>query len=602
MGSQAVAAVPGWRRHWKWYALAVTGLLAFMALWLALTASGVQRDLQRARSAAGGLTSSAASASDLVSAIATVRNAIASADSRVHDPVWTVAAHIPWLGRTPNAVRVTTSAANAVLQAIRPVEQELAAAVPTPGQPVSPALVRALSKTLTEIGPVLKAQAAHIARVPLGGVPGAIAGPVREVRDLFTGVADNLEQYQSLATVAPIMLGLDRPHTWLLLMLNGAEARATGGFVGATGLLRSEGGRLRLLRLEPNEVLAAKPLTDDDVDAAITGTGMIDLYGSDLKRIKDFNQTPNFAVVARLALMMEQRTHGGAPDGVLAMDEHAMAALMRVTGPVKVGRATVTADSAVRFITRDVYRPFLRLPEAQAVVAKDQMLQTLVKGVFSGFSNGSASPVAMVQAIAASAVDGRISLWAANPREQGVIAKTAVAHTPGSLGWPSAQVVVVNGGGNKLEAYIQADVRYSRGVCLSSKSERKASIEVTLNNRAPRSGLPSYVAGRVDLHKPNPKPQGSNRELVYVHVPRGSYITRATYEGLPVQPVVDANESHRRVFKFVLESTGGKTQALKIDYNEATNDQADTDRMGVQPMTLPMTATTVPAAICPKVG
>ena len=69
-----------------------------------------------------------------------------------------------------------------------------------------------------------------------------------------------------------------------------------------------------------------------------------------------------------------------------------------------------------------------------------------------------------------------------------------------------------------------------------------------------------------------------------------------------VQPVVDANESHRRVFKFVLESTGGKTQTLKIDYNEATNDQSDSDQMGVQPMTLPMTATTVPAAICPKIG
>lgn len=602
MSERPAAAASVRRRRLRWYVISASAVLVFLVTWLLVTGLNVQRDLRSARAAASGLASSSASASDLVATIGRTRALIVAADARVHDPVWTVASHIPLLGRTPNAVRVTTSAANAVLQAIRPVESQLAAAVPTPGEPVSPALVEALSATLTRIGPVLTDESARLARLPLGGVPGAIAGPVREVRDLLANVADNLEQYQSLATVAPILLGMDRPHTWLLLMLNGAEARATGGFVGATGLLRAERGRLKLRRLEPNEVLARFPLTDADVDAAITGTGMIDLYGSDLKRIKDFNQTPNFAVVARLALTMEQRAHGSTPDGVIAMDEHAMAALMKVTGSVKVGRTTVSADTAVRFITRDVYQPFLRLPVAKAVAAKDAMLAELVTEVFRRFSNGSASPVSMVQAIAASAVDGRISLYSANPREQGVIAKTAVAHTPGSLGWPSAQVVVVNGGGNKLEAYIQADVRYVRGACLGSKSERKASIEVTLNNRAPRSGLPSYVAGRLDLHKPNPKPQGSNRELVFVHVPRGSYITQATYDGAPVTPSVDANESHRRVFKFVLESTGGKSQTLKIDYNEATNDQAETDRMGVQPMTLPMTATTVPAAICPKVG
>lgn len=595
-------AKPVRRRRWQWYTLAAVLVVAFVSIWLYTTGQTVQRHLQEAKAAASQLSSETATASDLVATLGRVRSSIGAADARVHDPVWTIASRVPFVGRTPNAVRTTTAAAYAVLQAIKPVEAELAAAVPKSGEPVSPALVRALSSTLTAVAPVLRHQAAALERLHLGGVPGRIAGPVIEVRDLLVGVASNLDQYQSLATVAPVLLGLDQPHTWMLLMLNGAEARATGGLVGATGLLRADAGRLKLMSIEPNDVLAAQPLNDDDVDGAITGHGMIDLYGSDLKRVLDFNQTPNFAVVARLAMTMHARVHGAAPDGVVAMDEHTLAALMRATGPVQVGKVTVSAKSAVQFITRDVYRPFLTYPQDVAVKMKDRMLAELATAVFTRLANGSARPVAMVQAIAASAVNGRLSLWSANPREQGLISRTVLARTPGSPGWPSAEVVVINGGGNKLEAYIQADVRYVRGECISSKSERQATVTVTLHNRAPRSGLPSYVAGRIDLHKPNPTPQGSNREVIFVHVPRGSYITNATYDGSAITPIVDANESHRRVFKFVVESTGGATQTLTINYRESTTDQAESDRMGVQPMTLPMTVTTPPAPLCPKVG
>lgn len=568
--------------------------------WVGGTAGSVANSLNEARGHITELTADSAQldTQTVVAAVRNARTALQSADNRVHDPIWTLASQTPFFGRTPAAVRTTTTVLSDLLIAIKPAEVALLRVTATSGQPVSPELVRAVSAVATQIKPALVAADTQLASLKLGGVPARVATPISQLRAQVHQAVEGFDEYQGLLKVAPILLGLDRPHTWLLLLQNGAEARTTGGLIGATGLLRADGGTWRLTRLEPNDVLAAKPIPNPQ---SVVGrdSELRDLYGQDFSWFQDMNQSPNFEVTAKLAMLAERRAHGDTADGVIAMDQHTLAYLMELTGPVVVAGQTVTSESAVRFVTRDIYRPFLTKPISVAVREKDARLAVLVRAVFDRLSSGTVSPLSMARVFAKAAADYRIALWSADQREQAQIAVASIGHTPQQANRPRVQVAVVNAGGNKLEAYIQAHVDYAQGGCRTDLPRRDATITLTLTNSAPTSGLPSYVAGRLDLNNPNPRPQGSNRELIYVHLPRGSSLTQAKWDGKIIEPIGHANEAQRKVYRFLLESRAQSSQKLAIRYEESTVEQVDQPRVGIQPMALPMTTSVQPASLCP---
>ncbi|NDB17812.1 MAG: DUF4012 domain-containing protein [Actinobacteria bacterium] len=590
-----------WLRSWPVrVVLVLLGLALAVVAWVGSTAGTVAQDLDRARAQVSALTadSTTLDTKAVVSAVRLARASVEHASTRVHDPVWTVAAHTPFLGRTPAAVRTTTSVLADLLAAVEPAEAALLTVPATAGQPISPALLQAVSGLARELKPALVAADARLSGIKLRGVPAQVSTAVTELRAQVHAAVEGFDEYQGLLEVAPILLGLDRPHTWLLLLQNGAEARTTGGLIGATGLLRAQNGTWKLTRLEPNDVLASAPIPDHE---SVVGkdSELAQLYGQDFSWFLDVNQSPNFEITARLAMLAERRAHGDSADGVIAMDQHTLSYLMEVTGPVSVGGVTVTADTAVRYVTRDIYAPFLTQPAAVAVTQKDARLAALVQAVFAKLSSGQLSPLSLARVFAKSAQDYRIALWSADPAEQTVISRTSIGHTPDQAQRPRVQVAIVNASGNKLEAYIQAHVEYSLGACRTDLPRRAAAITVRLTNTAPASGLPRYVAGRLDLNQPDPRPQGSTRELVYVHLPRGSSLVKATFAGKEIEPIGHANESQRKVYRFLVVSKGQSVQDLVVNYDESTVEQVENPRVGVQPMALPMTTSVRPSSLCP---
>jgi Protein of unknown function (DUF4012) len=303
IGGSVTSDVSSSRRWWRsWQAIAIAALVIFSmfaVVWLTVTAKDVARNLQSSKDILiSALTSkSDLDSAELVTAVKQARTTIAQANARVHDPIWTVAAHLPLVGRTPAAVRTTTSVVNDILLSLRPVEQQLIDAQPTKGQPISPALLRALNEAFSHIQPALVTSDIRLQAIKLAGVPRSVAEPVKQVRTTLHNLNAQLPDYQSLVQVAPILLGLDRPHTWLLLMQNGAEARTSGGLIGATGLLRASEGQLKLIRIEPNDVLAAKPIPN--ADSVITNWAMLDIYGSD--SITEFRHQRQARVASRKA-------------------------------------------------------------------------------------------------------------------------------------------------------------------------------------------------------------------------------------------------------------------------------------------------------------
>lgn len=136
-----------------------------------------------------------------------------------------------------------------------------------------------------------------------------------------------------LAPVLPDMLGMNGPRQYLFIAQNPDELRATGGFIGVTGILRIDSGQV--------------------VEFVTRHSGAINDYRASpypfppepfehymqigLWAFQDANWSPDFPISARVAMDLYQRGQGAIDiDGVIAMNPAAMQLLLAVIGPVTV--------------------------------------------------------------------------------------------------------------------------------------------------------------------------------------------------------------------------------------------------------------------------
>jgi len=141
-----------------------------------------------------------------------------------------------------------------------------------------------------------------------------------------------------LTGVAPQLLGADRPRTYLLLFQNEDELRATGGFVSAVGRATIDAGKIISLTVEDS--YAVDDFTTPYPDAPAP---MLDYMGIDLWVLRDSNWSPDFPVAARQAISLYTQTRGGTIDGVIALNQQVVEALVDGLGPLTIdGRPSPT--------------------------------------------------------------------------------------------------------------------------------------------------------------------------------------------------------------------------------------------------------------------
>ncbi|MBI2911069.1 MAG: DUF4012 domain-containing protein, partial [Chloroflexi bacterium] len=80
----------------------------------------------------------------------------------------------------------------------------------------------------------------------LGGapLPRRLEAPLAKVRDRLPALRAALQDAAQAAPFVPALLGTEGPRTYLLLLQNSTELRATGGFITAVGVLTVENGQL----------------------------------------------------------------------------------------------------------------------------------------------------------------------------------------------------------------------------------------------------------------------------------------------------------------------------------------------------------------------
>jgi hypothetical protein len=494
------------------------------------------------------------------SAAAKLRDHTAAAASLSGDPIWRAAELVPWVGPNLTAVRVSASATDLIAaQVIGPLVGVAEEVDPARLKPVNGAVDLA---PLARSQPVVaRAQAAFrdasasVAGIDDGATIGRVRAEVERLRSLLAEAAPSVDAIANSAELLPGMLGADGPRTYLLLVQNPAELRATGGLVGVLALVTADRGKISLAAQASGTSIQPSADPVAALPAATQG-----LYGPLLARfIQDVNLTPDFPLAASTASTMWKAKFGGTIDGVFTIDPVALSYLLTAIGPVNLPTGdTLTADNAVPLLLSESYS---RWPDTSQ---QDAFFAAAAVAVFSQVAAGSADGTALIRSLVQAGEERRMLVWSAHPDEQRVLATTTLAGMlPTSTPSIAALGVYFNDAtGAKMDYYLKTEVAAVTAVCRADGTP-SSRIAVTLTNTAPAdagTALPAYVTG-AGWSGVTP---GSIRTRVAVYGAEGGLLAATTSAGADYATIA-GTDAGRPVSVFTVDLAPGESRTVTVD-------------------------------------
>jgi hypothetical protein len=587
------------RPHRPWRLVAIlAGLalpaLAFCGFVLVRGAQHAQEVVARMRTEAGTLQRQAA-AFDLRGAAVTMKQLRADADdarATTGGPLWAVAAYAPVLGDDVAAARDVAGSVASVLDAAAPLEAALPRLDPSaptkrPGR-IDVGALADVARTLPGVSTAIAKADATVASIDTSGLQPQLAAGVATLHAQLDGVRDPVANAVPALRILPSMLGQNATRTWLVLLEQDAEARGTGGLVGAFAVVKAHDGRLALDSTAQRSVLNARSIPPTAVPPQLR-----DLWGKDITEWAGLNLSPHFPWTGQLVAAGWASKKHAKVDYVAAVDQYTVAALLAGTGPVQLGPDRVDSHNAVAYLTRGVYR---RYPDYHDV---DRVTAQLVEQTFGRAAAGKLDLRSLVKAVAEQAGQRRLLLWSADPDEQLELESLPVGGALPAASGPFAMAVVNNGGGNKLDAYLKVATVYDPGVCV--QGSRIGSLAVTLTNTAPKRGLTRYQSVRSDLLDSGVRRyvRGSNRILLDLYGPVGASAPVVTVSGVQQVPITGTDRGHS-VWRVVVPILPGQRRDVRAVIVQPV-DPAGLDaaaQLFTQPMAIPATAKLRPTPAC----
>ncbi|MEJ5944706.1 DUF4012 domain-containing protein [Pseudokineococcus basanitobsidens] len=473
-------------------AVVVVPVVVVLALLLA-TAWLAHRALQ-VRDA---LTSASAQLPGLQAAVldgdaATAREALPDLQARTarartasSDPLWRAAGVLPAVGDDLRAVSAVSAAVDDVAVDVLPrllgaSEALDPAALAGEGGRLQLGPLQAAAPALAEADDAARNARDAVTAVPVEGLLPQLSGPVGRVRDGLDDLVATTGAASRIAALVPPMAGADGRRTYMLLVQNNAELRATGGIPGAWAVVTADDGALELEQVGSAFEPADEPVLPlDPADLALHG----DRMG---RYLQSTTSTPRFPVAAGLAREMLRRSTGTEVDGVLSVDPVALSYVLAGTGPVALPTGDeLSAATAVPLLLSDVYARY------EDPAAQDDFFADAAGAVFEGLAAGEGDRRVVLAGLLRAGREGRLLAWSADEREQALLSGAAVGGDLPAEGGPDVGVFLDDGTEGKVGYYLRAAVSVRRACADAGSVE----VETVLSSSAPALGLPRYVTG-----------------------------------------------------------------------------------------------------------
>ncbi|GIV71671.1 MAG: hypothetical protein KatS3mg049_0227 [Caldilinea sp.] len=378
------------------------------------------------------------------------------------------------------------------------------------------------------------------------GAGGAANSPQRGVAqqsplDLLT-LPDLVRQ---LGPELPRLLGMDQPRTYLVLVQNNHELRATGGFIAAVGRVTLEQGKITELEFSDSYAIFRQGVRYPPPPAPMERYMNIPMLV-----MRDANWSPDFPTSARMAQALYKSDTGIHVDGILTVDLNAVKRIFSALGQIEIEGfdEPITGENVEAQIVQLWERP----AESQVSVGEAQgqdfrewwskrkdFIPRLAAAVLDRLESGQVNVLRLAPAVLQALNERFIQIWLENPNA------AAVLH---ARGWDGAlrpaqdsdflAVIDTNMGYNKADAAIQRSLEYRVEWPDEADQPAQATLIITythtVDGEDPGCDLtPRYGDSYADLI------ERCYFDYVRVYVPRGSELIEAT----GVEP--DSVETHR---------------------------------------------------------
>ncbi|MCC6457369.1 MAG: DUF4012 domain-containing protein [Caldilineaceae bacterium] len=290
-----------------------------------------------------------------------------------------------------------------------------------------------------------------------------------------------------LAPLLPGLLGFDEPHTYLLLVQNNHELRATGGFITAVGRITFDRGRITELKIEDSYAIAR-----DDVDHPLAPEPVKRFMGIEILFLRDANWSPDFPTTAQFARSLYTQDAGVQVDGVVSIDLRAVELLVGALAPLEIPGAEepLTGDNVMQQLVSFWDQPLgSETPEAEEgslleredwVLQRKDFIPLVAQSAMARIQSGNFNALSLIDAVDAALRERAVQVWLADPTAAALIAKQGWdGRLHPEAGADYIALVDTNMGYNKANAVLENDVAYSVAWPHGPTAPAQATLAVT---------------------------------------------------------------------------------------------------------------------------
>ena len=475
-----------------WIGGSVLAVIVGLVGWLLFGAFEAKSNLEHARSSAAQSKDALleGNAEDAIRSAEGAQVHAHQARAATHSLPWNILAAIPVVGSplrtTQQIADVVSGLADDVLLPTAKMGAVVSPDKLISGTRIDLGVLRSQETRLSELSTAATDLNSRAQAVTKPAYPSVINQARSELQDQTSRLASLLTDATIAAKLAPPMLGADGPRTYLMAFQTNAEARGTGGLVGAFALLRFDNGAPSLDTLTTNlELQGAKANVD-------LGPEFNNVYGwmNPYTDFRNSNVSAHFPYAAKIWSSMWAEQSGSTVDGVIALDPIALSFILKAIGPVTLPSGEVITDQNVVELTQST--AYIRYPTEADQPARKEYLQTIAREIAKKATAPISSPRKLLDALGRAAGEGRLAVWSASPSEQALLERTPLAHIIPDDSAPYAQVVVNNLSGTKMDYFLEREIEYDADKCDSPV--RNSTITVRLTNTGTETSLPPFYS------------------------------------------------------------------------------------------------------------
>jgi hypothetical protein len=367
----------------------------------------------------------------------------------------------------------------------------------------------------------------------------------------ITGISDEIS---AVINASPYLAGVERSQRYLVAFQNTAEARGTGGILGAFAIVKIDRGAISIERTGSNAAMASL----SEIPVPVTNEFM-NLYGKNPAILQNSNLSPHLPFGAEIWMGLWKKQTGQDLDGVIAVDPSSLSYILRATGPITVNGREIKSENLVRETLKDAYKRF-----ENDNSARKQYLVDIINATSKKLMSGEYSKLKMISAIDQGLQEGRILLYSRAENAEKYISKTQLGSFLGTDLNNEYRVVIQNIDASKLDYYLEKEINI---ITTSCQTPKKVTVNVAVTNTLNSGkGLPAYVLTRADKNKPADLVTGQHKFKVFIYGPVGSSIVSAWRENLKYGIGGQAKERMRPVMVMEVDLAPLESEKLQVNF------------------------------------